>query len=401
MLPENQIDDGFKGREIMIPTSANVVIIGGGVHGLSTAYHLAKRGHSDVIVLEKEPQLASGSTGLSAGGIRQQFSTEVNIRMSQYSVRRFERFEEEMGADPGLRQVGYLFLLSTEDEIAVFRDSVALQHRLGVGTEWLSPEQVKARWPFLNVEDILAATYNAADGYGDPYAVAMGYAQQARRLVVRIITQVEATHIDVAGGRVQGVQTTKGPIATQMVVNTAGPYAHLVGQMAGIDLPVHPYRRQVFATAPFPQLPRDTPMTIDFHYNWYFRPEGPGIITGMSKLDQPPGFDLTVDKEWMLQVIEHGIHRAPIFEEARIMRSWAGLYSITPNSQPIMGTIPDLEGLVCAVGFSGHGFMLAPACGLTLAEIILDGQAQTFDISEFSFTRFAEQMPLTAEKHVI
>jgi sarcosine oxidase subunit beta len=142
-------------------------------------------------------------------------------------------------------------------------------------------------------------------------------------------------------------------------------------------------------------------MTIDFYCNWYFRPEGPGIITGMSKLDHPPGFDLTVDQEWMVKVIEHGIHRALVFEEARIMRSWAGLYSITPDSQPVLGTIPGLEGFVCAVGFSGHGFMLAPASGLTLSEIILDGEPQTFDISEFSITRFADPAVLKAEKHVI
>jgi len=385
----------------MIPASASVVIIGGGVHGLSTAYYLSKRGLKNVVLLEKEAQLASGSTGLSAGGIRQQFSTPVNIRMSQYSVQRFERFEKEMDADPDLRQVGYLFLLSTEEEIALFRQSVALQHQLGVGTEWLSPGEIKTRWPFLNVEDILAATYNARDGYGDPYGLAMGYAQQARRLGAQILIQVEVTDINVANGRVRGVQTTKGPIATEMVVNTSGPYAHLVGKMAGIDLPAQPYRRQVFATAPFPHIPRDAPMTIDFHYNWYFRPEGPGIITGMSKLDHPPGFDLTVDSEWMYEVIEHGMHRAPVFEKARIMRSWAGLYSITPDSQPIMGTIPGLEGFVCAVGFSGHGFMLAPASGLTLSEIILDGAPQTFDISEFSITRFADPATLIAEKHVI
>lgn len=385
----------------MIPKSARVVIIGGGVHGLSAAYHLAERGLTDVIVLEKEPQLASGSTGLSAGGIRQQFSTEVNVRMSQYSIQRFERFEEEMDADPGFFQVGYLFLLNAEEEVLLFQNSVALQNRLGAGTKWLSPDEVKARWPFFNVEDILAATYNAADGYGDPYGVAMGYAQQARRLGARILTQVEVIDIHVANGRVQGVQTTEGPIATEVVVNTSGPYAHRVGQMAGMDLPAHPYRRQVFATAPFPEIPHDAPMTIDFHYNWYFRPEGPGIITGMSKLDHPPGFDLTVDKEWMVKVIEHGIHRAPIFEQARIMRSWAGLYSVTPDSQPIMGAVPGLEGFVCAVGFSGHGFMLAPATGLTLAEIIIDGVPKTFDISEFSYTRFADPAALRAEKHVI
>jgi len=385
----------------MLPKSVQVIIIGGGVHGLSTAYHLTKRGLTDVLVLEKEPQLASGSTGLSAGGIRQQFSTEVNVRMSQYSVQRFERFKEEMEADPGFCQVGYLFLLSAPEEVALFQESVALQNRLGVGTEWLSPAKVETRWPFFNVDDLLAAAYNATDGYGDPYSVAMGYAHQARRLGARILTQVEVTDIDVVNGRVRGVQTTDGLIATEAVVNTSGPYAHLVGRMASVDLPAHPCRRQVFATAPFPQIPRDTPMTIDFHYNWYFRPEGPGIITGMSKLDHPPGFDLTVDKEWMVKVIEHGIHRAPIFEQARIMRSWAGLYSVTPDSQPIMGAVPGLEGFVCAVGFSGHGFMLAPATGLTLAEIIIDGAPKTFDISEFSYTRFADPAALRAEKHVI
>ena len=384
----------------MIPKSASVVIIGGGVHGLSAAYHLAKRG-LDVVVLEKEPQLASGSTGLSAGGIRQQFSTKINIRMSQYSARCIEHFQEEMDADPGFRQAGYLFLLSTEKEVELFRKSVALQNRLGVGTEWLLPEEVKARWPFFNVDDILAATYNAADGYADPYSVAMGYAQQAHRLGARILLQVRATGIDVTGGRVQAVQTTQGHIATEMVVNASGPYAHLVGQMAGVDLPALPYRRQVFATAPFPELASDAPFTIDFHYNWYFRPEGPGIITGMSKLDQPPGFDLTVDQEWMFKVIEHGVHRAPVFEEARIMRSWAGLYSITPDSQPIMGTVPGLKGFVCAVGFSGHGFMQAPASGLTLAEIIIDGTPQTFEIGEFSISRFENPESMTAEKHVI
>lgn len=385
----------------MIPTSASVVVIGGGVHGLSAAYHLARRGLDNVVVLEKEPQLASGTTGLSVGGIRQQYSTKVNVRMSQYSVQRFERFQEEMDTDPGFRRVGYLFLLSTEEEVALFDASVALQHRLGVGTEWLSPDEIETRWPFLNVADILAGTYNAADGYADPYSVAMGYAQQARRLGASILTQVEVTGIDVAGGRVRGVQTTKGPIAAETIVNTSGPYAHLVGQMAGVDLPAHPYRRQVSATAPFVHIPHDSPMTIDFHYNWYFRPEGLGIITGMSNLDQPRGFDLTVDNAWTLQVIEHGIHRVPAFEEARIMRSWSGLYCITPDSQPIVGLIPGLEGFVCAVGFSGHGFMLAPAAGLTLAEIILDGVAHTFDVSEFSISRFADPAALKAEKHVI
>ena len=384
----------------MLPRTADVVIIGGGVNGLSTAYHLAERGCTDVVVLEKEEALATQATGLSAGGIRQQFSTAVNIRMAQYSVRMLEHFEEITGSDPAFKQVGYLFLLSQPANVELFRRSVVLQRELGVPTEWLLPGEIKARWPHLAVDDLLAATFHDRDGYADPYGVANGFAAVARRLGVRIFLQTEVTDIVMEGDAVRGVVTNQGEISTPAVVNTAGPWAHVVGQMAGVDLPAHPYRRQVFITAPFPRLPRTTPMTIDFAYNWYFRPEGEGLLTGMSDLAEPPSFNMTVDWDFMVQVIEHGVRRVPLFEEAQVIRGWAGLYSVTPDDQPVMGAVPGVPGLYCAVGFSGHGFMLSPATGLTLAECVLDGGPQTFDIAEFSLNRFSGEVG-AGEEHVI
>ncbi len=384
----------------MLPKTTDVVIIGGGVNGLSAAYHLAKRGCTDIVVLEKEEALATQATGLSAGGIRQQFSTTVNIRMAQHSVAMLENFEEITGNDPAFKQVGYLFLLSRPENVEIFRRSVALQRELGVNTEWLTPQEVKTRWPHLAVDDLLAATFHDRDGYADPYGVANGFAAVARRLGARIFLQTEVTDITIEGGAVRGVVTNQGAISTPVVVNTAGPWAHVVGKMAELDLPAHPYRRQVFITAPFPEVPRGTPMTIDFAYNWYFRPEGEGLLTGMSDLAEPPSFNMTVDWDFMVEVIEHGVRRVPVLEEARVIRGWAGLYSVTPDDQPIMGAIPGVEGAYCAVGFSGHGFMLSPATGLTLAECILDGCPQTFDISEFTLERFDGEVS-GGEEHVI
>jgi sarcosine oxidase subunit beta len=384
----------------MLPKEADVVIIGGGVNGLSTAYHLAKRGCTDIIVLEKEEALATQTTGLSAGGIRQQFSTAVNILMAKYSVEVLEHFEEITGQDPSFRQVGYLFLLSQPENERLFRHSVDLQHQLGVPTEWLSPSETAARWPFLAVDDLLAATYHQRDGYADPYAVANGFAAAARRLGARIFLRTEVQNVVVRGGAVQGVVTNNGAISTAAVVNTSGPWAHDVAKMAGVDLPAHPYRRQIFITAPFDKIPRDAPMTIDFAYNWYFRPEGEGLLTGMSDLTEPSSFNMTVDWNFMVQVIEHGIRRAPAFADAQVIRGWAGLYCVTPDDQPIMGAMPGIDGFYCAVGYSGHGFMLSPATGLTLAECILDDRPITFDISEFSLKRFSGQTGV-GEEHVI
>lgn len=367
-------------------STAEVAIIGGGIMGASTAYHLAKRGCTDVIILEKD-LLAQASTGLSAGGIRQQFSHPANIRLSQEAVRVFERFEEEFGVDMEFRQVGYLFLAQSEDTWAEFLDNVEIQRRHNVPVEVLSPDEIKYRWPYLNVEDLRGGTFCPEDGYADPYMAAMGFANAARRLGVRIEEQTEVTGVHIEGGAVRGVETTRGPVSAPVVVDVAGPWGGVVSAMAGYDLPVEPVRRQVFVTAAFDAIPKPIPMILDIEPAFYFRGEGPGVLMGMSDPNEAPSFNTNVDYTFMEEVIDAAIHRAPILEECQINRGWGGLYAVTPDDNPIIGTLPGAAGFFCAIGFSGHGFQQAPTVGRIMSELILNGETR-FDISPFAYDRF-------------
>lgn len=366
--------------------TAEVAIIGGGIMGASTAYHLARRGCSDVVILEKD-LLAQASTGLSAGGFRQQFSHPANIRLSQEAVRVFEHFEELFGVDMAFRQVGYLFLAQSEEVWQEFLDNAEIQRQYNVPVEALSPDEIKHRWPYLHVEDLRGGTFCGEDGYADPYMAAMGFAGAARRLGVRIEEQTKVTGIRIEGGQVRGVETTRGPIAAPVVVDVAGPWGGEVAAMAGFDLPVKPYRRQVFVTQPFELIPKPVPMILDIEPAFYFRGEGPGVLMGMSDPDEPTSFNLNWDYSFMEKVIDKAIHRAPILEQAEIGRGWGGLYAITPDDNPIIGPLPGAEGFYCAIGFSGHGFQQSPTVGRILSELILDG-ATDFDLSPFAHDRF-------------
>jgi sarcosine oxidase subunit beta len=367
-------------------TTADVAIIGGGIMGASTAYHLAKRGCSDVVILEKD-LLAQASTGLSVGGIRQQFSHPANIRLSQEAVRVFEGFQDEFDVDIEFRQVGYLFLAQSDEVWQEFLANVKVQRRHGVPVEALSPGEIKHRWPYLHVDDLRGGTFGPKDGYADPYMAAMGFASAARRLGVRVEEQARATGIQVRGGRAQGVDTTRGPLAAPVVVNVAGPWAGEVARMAGFDLPVRPYRRQVFVTQAFEPIRKPVPMILDIEPAFYFRGEGPGVLMGMSDADEPSSFETHVDYAFMERVIDAAIHRAPILEDAEILRGWGGLYAITPDDNPIITALPGVSGLFCAIGFSGHGFQQAPTVGRILSELILDGETE-FDLSPFAHDRF-------------
>jgi sarcosine oxidase subunit beta len=371
-------------------STADVAIIGGGIMGASTAYHLARRGCTDVVILEKD-LLAQASTGLSAGGIRQQFSHPANIRLSQEAVRLFERFEEEFGVDVEFRQVGYLFLAQSEDVWLEFLDNVRLQRQYGVPAETLTPDEIKHRWPYLEVSDLRGGTFCPEDGYADPYMAAMGFANTARRLGVRIEEQTRVTGIRLQNGRVTGVETTRGPVSAPVVVNVAGPWAGDVTRMAGLDLPVEPYRRQVFVTQPFERLPKPVPMILDIEPAFYFRGEGPGVLMGMSDPDEPSSYNTNFDYQFMERVIDAAIHRAPILEDAEILRGWGGLYAITPDDNPIIGPLPAADGLYCAIGFSGHGFQQAPTVGRILSELILDGET-SFDLKPYAHDRFDREL---------
>lgn len=372
-----------------LPLSAQVVVIGGGVMGASTAYHLAVRGCRDVVLLESQPFFGQGATGKCAGGIRYQFSTAINIRLSQLSLPMLDRFEEEIGQAIGLRYDGYLLLATNDHDVETFRHNVALQHSLGVATEWLDGDEVRRRVPQLAADDVVAATFHQRDGLADPHGVVAGYISAARRLGVKALTDVQVTGIDVMAGRVTGVQTSQGTIACETVVNAAGPWAGLIGQMAGVTLPITPVRRQMLTTTPLPRLAPDFPFVIDFAQSLYFHREGAGILTGMSNPNQPPGFDESVDDAWELVHLEAATARLPLLHDAGLLARWAGLYEVTPDAHPIISAIPDVHGFVVVTGFSGHGFMHGPIAGLLTAEIILDGQAHTLDIADLASERFA------------
>lgn len=383
-----------------LPQTAQIVIVGGGVMGASTAYHLALRGCRDIVLLEKQPFFGLGATGKCAGGIRYQFSTEINVRLSLLSLPMLDRFEEETGQPIDLRYCGYLFLLTNEEDLAAFKRNVALQRGLGVPTEWLSGDEIRRRIPQLAAEDVLAGTFHAGDGLADPNGVVAGYIAAARRLGVKAYTDTAVTAIDSANGRIMAVQTNRGRITCDTVVNAAGPWSAVVSQMAGIPLPVVPIRRQMLTTTPLPDLADDFPFVIDFAQSLYFHRESGGILTGMSNPDQAPGFDESIDEEWEFVHMEAAIARLPLLEKAGRVANWAGLYEVTPDAHPIISGVPALEGYVVVSGFSGHGFMHGPIAGLLTAELILDGQAHTLDISALDYGRFS-RLELSQEYNVI
>jgi sarcosine oxidase subunit beta len=369
-------------------TTADVVIIGGGIMGASTAYHLAKRGCTNVVVLESSEMFGLGSTGLNAGGIRYQFATAVNVELSKMSIDMMERFPVEMDQELGLKRCGYLFMLDTETDLAQFRTNVALQNSLGVPSRVIDAAEVAALAPEVNVDGIIGGTWCPLDGLVDPHGLLQGYVSHARTLGVSLLTSTRATAIEMSGGRVVRVVTNTGTIQTANVVIAAGPWSGEVGKLAGIDLPIQPIRRQIAVTAPVPDLRADFPFVIDFSKGLYFHREGRGILTGMSNHDEPPGFDTSVDETWRLHHLENAMTRLPLLADAEIAAEWAGLYEVTPDDQPILGKLPQAGGLFSCAGFSGHGLMHGPASGLVMAEEILDGRASSINIDPLRFARF-------------
>jgi sarcosine oxidase subunit beta len=375
----------------VLPDRADVVIIGGGVMGVSTAYHLARKGCPDVLLLERNQFFGEESTGRCAGGIRYQFSNEIDIRLSLHSIPMLERFAEELDQEIGLRRCGYLFLLSIEEDVEVFRQNVALQRSLGVETEWLSAEEARRRAHHVDTTGIIAATFCAGDGLVDPSGVVQGYVKGAKRLGATLVTGAEATGIEITNGRISAVSTKEGRVKTGAVVNAAGPWAATVGAMAGIEIPVRPLRRQIAVTTAVQDLTDDFPMVIDFAQSLYFHREGRGVLTGMSNPHEKEDSDQSVDPEWELIHLEAAMARLPLLESVGILNRWAGLYAVSPDSLAILGKVPEMEGFYCINGFSGHGFMHGPICGLLLAEEILEGQAHTVDIAPLRLDRFGEQ----------
>jgi sarcosine oxidase subunit beta len=372
-----------------LPNFASAVVVGGGVMGASTAYHLALAGMEQVLLLEKEPYFGQGATGRCAGGVRHQFATEVNVQLSIASLSMLDSFPEEIGQDCDFRKCGYLFVLTQQTDLETFKNNVAMQHRLGIETEWLTGDEIRKRLPQMRFEDALTGTFYHKDGLADPNSTVMGYINAARRMNARALTDVEVLGIDVVNGCIHGVRTNLGQVSTDIVVNAAGPWAGLIGDMVRIDIPITPLRRQMVTTTPLPDLDQDFPFVIDFHQSLYFHREGEGILTGMSNPEERPGFEQRIDEEWELVAMEAAIELMPMLAHAGRLSGWAGLYEVTPDAHPIFGPTP-IEGFYLVGGFSGHGFMHGPISGKLMAEFITEGQASTVDVSMLDLARFSE-----------
>jgi len=380
-----------------VRAEASVVIIGGGIIGTAIAFYLCKKGMKDVVLVEKS-YLSSGSTGRCGGGIRQQWSERMNVRLAMRSVKLFERFEEEIGMDIEYYQGGYLLLAYTDEEVELFHKNVAMQQEEGLDVRLLSKEEAKEKFPFMNLEGLKLATFCPTDGHANPHLATMAYAKAAEKMGAMILTHTEVTDIDVQSGQIKGVLTTKGYIKTSVVVNAAGGFSREVGLMAGVELPTESYRHQIFVTEPLEHIL--DPLVISFVNNFYIRQTKSGnFIMGQGDKDEPPSHKHDPSWNFLTEMTEKMPHFFPFLKEVRVLRHWAGLYNMSPDAQPIIDKSDKLSDFYFAIGFSGHGFMLAPAVGEAMADWIIYGSPEEVDISNLKMERFSKGV--SREKNVV
>jgi sarcosine oxidase subunit beta len=382
---------------VPLPPAADVVIVGGGVVGVSAAFHLAEAG-AEVVLLERD-QLASGSTSKAAGGLRAQFSDALNIEIAKRSLEAYKRFAQRPGWDIDFEEIGYLFVLTTETELEVFTRSVALQNELGVPSRIITPEEARAVCPLLAGEDILAASYCPTDAHATPESVVQGYAFGARRHGAHIAVSTPVEGIDVQGGTIKAVRTPHGVLETGTVISAAGAWSRICGEMAGVALDVTPLRRQVLFTAPMADLPPKLPLTIDFTTGFYFHREGRGLLMGMADPNETPGFATETTDDWIPALLEIAERRAPRIASAPIQGGWAGLYDMSPDHNAMIGEASSVSRFLYATGFSGHGFLQGPATGEILRDLVL-GRDPFIDVTPLSADRFGEGT-LAPELHVV
>ena len=359
----------------MLPASSEVVVVGGGVIGAAALHHLTALGCRDPVLVERET-LGAGSTGRSAGGVRTLFSDELNVRVCLESIRRLERFEDEVGSPLDLRLWGYLFLLDDPDDVEHFGGAVAVNGEHGIASRMVTPDEARAIVPQLDVEGVLAGAFNPVAGYVTPEAVVQGYAKAAAARGAQIVQSCAATRVTVDGGRVVGVETELGTIATERVICAAGIWSRELAATAGVDLPLEPEPRWMFFTEDAPDFPRELPLTVDFSTGFYFHREGAALALG--------GREQSVD-----ELAPVAVRRVPALAELGIRSSWWGWYEMSPDHNALVGAAADPAGFVYATGFSGHGFQQGPVVGEHVAELAL-GVEPTFDLGVFGVDRFAE-----------
>ncbi|MDD3831119.1 MAG: FAD-binding oxidoreductase [Clostridia bacterium] len=379
--------------------SASVVIIGGGISGNAIAYELAKRGQKDIVLLEKK-FLTAGSTGRCGAGIRMQWGTKLNCIMSKYSVERYEHLNEELDYEHDIefKQGGYLMCAATSKEMEQFALNVKLQNSLGIPSRMITPQEALEIIPYINTDYMIGGAFCQKDGHLNPFHTTQAFANAAQRLGVCIEKFTTVTGIDVDNGKVIGVQTDKGYIATNVVVDCAGGYSQYIAKMAGIDLPLYSQRHQILVTEPVEPL--QGPMFMGFAHNIYCQQSPHGsFIMGRGDDEEPKDGRITSGWTFLEEMAKNCVKLLPLLKDLTVVRQWSGLYNMSPDKQPIYGHAPNVEGFYMASGFSGHGFMFGPVTGVVMAEMIL-GLSPTVDASQLCFDRF-EKGQLFIEPSVV
>ncbi len=368
-------------------TTADCVIIGGGIIGMTVAYHLAKADFGTVVLLERDRFFGAGSTAKAAGGIRAQFSNKTNVEISMLAQQLFRSFPDDTGWDDGYDACGYLFVVSNERDRDTFQQHFELQRSLGLPVEQLTQDEIAKLAPSVKRDDILFGNFCPADGVADPSHYLSGYEHVARERGVDLEPGTEVTGLTVTNGQITGVQTDRGTISTSVVVNCAGAWAKEIGRMAGAEVPVLPYRRQCVTTGELDWLEPTFPMVVDVASGLYTHRESKGLLLGWADPSVEASFDISVHPDYTDEILMRGLDRIPRLEEATVNRSWAGLYETTPDHKAILGWDPQIKGFLHNTGYSGHGFMHAPATGQLTMELITE-QNLTIDISDLALDRF-------------
>ncbi len=379
---------------------ANYVIVGAGISGCSIAYNLAIKGATDIVVFEKS-YLTSGATGRCGAGVRQQWGTKMNCELAKASIDFFEHAKETLKYDGDLefKQDGYLILAITDEEDELFTKNVELQNSLGIPSKKVTKAEAKKIVPHLDITKIKSATFCKTDGHLNPFTTTDAYYQAAKRLGVKFYFHEEVKEIVLEDKKIVSVKTTNYEVETNNVINAAGGYAHEVGRLVGVNIPVYSERHEILVTEPIEII--QGPMVMSFSKNIYCQqvPHG-SFIMGRSEIGVEKNHDITSSWLFLDEMSKTVCELLPVVGELRVIRQWAGLYNMSPDRQPIISSVDELPGFYLACGFSGHGFMFAPVTGLLLAEIIL-GLEPSFDVSELSLARFKDKKEFELEKSVV
>ncbi|MBA1335485.1 MAG: Sarcosine oxidase beta subunit [Firmicutes bacterium] len=369
---------------------ADVVIIGAGVHGLAAAFNLAKKGVKDIVVCEHK-YIGYGATGRCAAGVREQFGLPLTIQLAKNSMDVTVNFKELYGYDIEYTPGGYLWLLYDEKDVDLWRNNIKLQNSLGVNSVLLDVDEIKEKYPYVNVKGVLAATMNPRDGYVNPFKVLYAYKEMCEKVGVEINSYTTVTGIRRENGKITGVETDKGNIQTDTVISCAGPYSRRVGKMVDLDLPVYPQRHEMLVTEPikvfFPCMVITGPW-----YAFQTKPHG-SVLMGITFPDEPlhddvPSLQPASSWRFLEEALKVAVDIMPVLKDVSVVRQWGGYYDMTPDGQQIIGAVPEVPGFYLSCGWSGHGFQMGHITGRLLSELIVDGTT-SIDISKSDLGRFA------------